>query len=65
MTYDEAIASTVSLSRARAELESHGFLSYVIDGVLVATDQLGHPEEVAKVVNGQVKGSEILDWLGY
>lgn len=65
MTYEEANAAHVSVALARAELKNHGFLSYVMNGVLVATDNLGNPEEVAKVFNDQVKGSEILDWLGY
>lgn len=65
MTYDEAITAEVSVARARAELKAHGFLSYVLNGVLIATDSLGQPEEVAKVLNDQVKGSAVLGWLGY
>lgn len=65
MTYDEAIEATVSVARARAELKSHGFLSYVLNGILMATDNLGQSEEVAKVFNDEVEGSEVLGWLGY
>ena len=65
MTYDEAITAQVSVATARAELKAHGFLSYVLDGVLVASDNLGQTEEVAKVLNDQVEGSEVLGWLGY
>lgn len=65
MTYDEAIYAEVSVSRARAELKAHGFLSYVLDGVLIATDNIGYPEEVAIVIDGKVEGSAVLGWLGY
>lgn len=65
MTYDEAISTEVSVSSARAELKAHGFLSYVLDGVLIATDNIGYPEEVAIVVNDKVEGSAVLGWLGY
>lgn len=57
----------ISVFEAMSEIENHGHVTFVHDGVLWAAEKVGKnkPEQVCIVVNGQVHSRQVMRWLGY
>ncbi len=55
---------SIAATQACAILARQGFISCVVAGYVIASDNLSPVVRVAKVESGMVSGKAVMEWLG-